>query len=720
MAAALYGSDELKESIANGATSKVRQLLRKYKASSSSFPSIEPYLWMSLFRGNNNIFKLILKKSSLKSVLSSRHPRSGGTLLHAACFEGNYGIVKSLLKLKGSAQSWIHIRDAMQGHTVLEALMQGYHHQWMNYHNTPILAMLQGGFKDHVGTRLSFNKTLELLLPHVLSNRKLIHQLLDIQWSDGVRLVLDRVGSGSNSSSSIARWEHVVKSIQELFTLIVRLSKFITKHGNIAVGQDILNQYGNGSSFNSFTFLGISGLNNISDGPEEYSYDRDQLNKIVFDWHNRNILHPLLESILSDDGEMPKVKVSIPCSIVRNLNRFNSINTPLHAAAYMGYETGIHTLFKTLKLSSNGKCLDLWMQTKNSRGRTPYMSALASHNKNIAEFIRKQGGGERETERERGGGGEQEQPEEGRDNTNIYLDKEWIDPWNITKMEIEVDASYSVDNKVENEKRQVSGSATSLECNTIEWNTESHGGKVFELYYRSNVPVKIKSHSLLSKWQGFQYWKTVQYFQSTFPDRYFNVFGTKNSKGITNHNRRSKTMRMKIEEFMVQTFRDEDDSKTSSSTFSHVSPLWLVETDTNTLMDDTFSRHVQFMTGKFEFYENILKTNNNTSVEYSNYQFMIAPKLSGASPHFHNSAVNVLFTGQKVWYLFPPSSNFFTTMPVNQWVRQFEARPPGEQQPHIKCVQNPGDIIYVPDMWGHAVLSTNDETAIGIAHLFNG
>ena len=71
--------------------------------------------------------------------------------------------------------------------------------------------------------------------------------------------------------------------------------------------------------------------------------------------------------------------------------------------------------------------------------------------------------------------------------------------------------------------------------------------------------------------------------------------------------------------------------------------------------------------------------------------------------------------------MFPPSSNFYSTQPVNRWFKQFEGiSSRNKKQNYIKCVQNPGDIVYVPDMWGHAVLSTKDETAIGIAHLFNG
>ena len=135
---------------------------------------------------------------------------------------------------------------------------------------------------------------------------------------------------------------------------------------------------------------------------------------------------------------------------------------------------------------------------------------------------------------------------------------------------------------------------------------------------------------------------------------------------------------------------------------------------------DAFVSHVGAMTGRFGFYEDVLKRASSRSIEYSNYQFMIAPKHTGASPHFHNSAVNVLFSGQKMWYMFPPSSNFYSTMPVHQWFERFDKMDSKNKPQYVQCIQNPGDVVYVPDHWGHAVLSIGDKPAIAIAHLYNG
>ena len=170
-------------------------------------------------------------------------------------------------------------------------------------------------------------------------------------------------------------------------------------------------------------------------------------------------------------------------------------------------------------------------------------------------------------------------------------------------------------------------------------------------------------------------------------------------------------------------------TSSSSSSSSSPPPPWIVETDTKTFVqgseqDAVFKNHIRKMTGRFEFFEKILK--RTTSIgQYSNYQFMIAPKGTGASPHFHNSALNILFTGKKMWALFPPSHSFYDTTPVRDWFERERAAATSSsrknsrrRRKYMRCIQRPSEIVYVPDGWGHAVISLVD-TSIGLAHLYN-
>ena len=69
----------------------------------------------------------------------------------------------------------------------------------------------------------------------------------------------------------------------------------------------------------------------------------------------------------------------------------------------------------------------------------------------------------------------------------------------------------------------------------------------------------------------------------------------------------------------------------------------------------------------------------------------------------------------KRWYLYPPLEAFYTTMPALPFVRQ-ESGPNGRATRALQCTQRPGDILFVPSLWGHATL--NLKQSIGAAFEF--
>lgn len=107
-------------------------------------------------------------------------------------------------------------------------------------------------------------------------------------------------------------------------------------------------------------------------------------------------------------------------------------------------------------------------------------------------------------------------------------------------------------------------------------------------------------------------------------------------------------------------------------------------------------------------------------------QLMVGPAGSGAAPHFHGHAVNLLARGRKRWALFAPTDAFFYFGPAQQWWSQasdsqqnfdMNGGSNASGQPHYRqCVQEAGDIVYVPSQWGHAVL--NEEAVIAAAYEF--
>ena len=103
---------------------------------------------------------------------------------------------------------------------------------------------------------------------------------------------------------------------------------------------------------------------------------------------------------------------------------------------------------------------------------------------------------------------------------------------------------------------------------------------------------------------------------------------------------------------------------------------------------------------------------NLTHIEPTKIQFYIGPPMSGAPMHFHRNAWNVLFYGQKRWFLYPPDRAFYSKVHVWDWWKKSYRKNPDA----MECVQYPGDLVYVPDMWGHAVINVRE--SIGLASEF--
>jgi hypothetical protein len=120
------------------------------------------------------------------------------------------------------------------------------------------------------------------------------------------------------------------------------------------------------------------------------------------------------------------------------------------------------------------------------------------------------------------------------------------------------------------------------------------------------------------------------------------------------------------------------------------------------------------------------------------WEFFAGPALSGAPLHYHNDAFNVLVHGEKRWALLPPSRTARSNMHPGHWVgkdgRGEALREGGtmggtrrkggkawswgqEGSWPLECVQQEGDLLYVPLHWGHATLNVRD--SIGIAAEFS-
>jgi len=121
----------------------------------------------------------------------------------------------------------------------------------------------------------------------------------------------------------------------------------------------------------------------------------------------------------------------------------------------------------------------------------------------------------------------------------------------------------------------------------------------------------------------------------------------------------------------------------------------------------------------------------------ANPQLFAGAAGSGSPVHVHRTAANVLAHGRKLWALLPPGGAEYSTRPPAMWMelamrkhggprwaRRLVGSKPQERlgghdggaHPGIGmlwCEQRAGDIVVVPDGWGHAVL--NLEPSSGVA-----
>lgn len=83
-------------------------------------------------------------------------------------------------------------------------------------------------------------------------------------------------------------------------------------------------------------------------------------------------------------------------------------------------------------------------------------------------------------------------------------------------------------------------------------------------------------------------------------------------------------------------------------------------------------------------------------------QFMWGPPSSGAPLHYHQDAWNGLVFGEKKWWFYPPSETISSIRITDTWESAYY------------CTQTPGDFVYVPDAWSHAIYNTDFTAAVAI------
>lgn len=83
-------------------------------------------------------------------------------------------------------------------------------------------------------------------------------------------------------------------------------------------------------------------------------------------------------------------------------------------------------------------------------------------------------------------------------------------------------------------------------------------------------------------------------------------------------------------------------------------------------------------------------------------QWYLGAPDTGAPIHYHDSALNVLVHGRKRWTLLPPRHALYSKKHILKWTVEDY---PKVKDVALQCIQEPGDIVFVPEAWSHGVLN---------------
>ncbi len=102
---------------------------------------------------------------------------------------------------------------------------------------------------------------------------------------------------------------------------------------------------------------------------------------------------------------------------------------------------------------------------------------------------------------------------------------------------------------------------------------------------------------------------------------------------------------------------------------------------------------------------------NVTHINPTRTHLQMGPALSGTGLHFQRNIWNLLVYGQRRWYLYPPDKALYSKKSVWAWWQEMN-REVGGATAAMECVQHPGDMVFVPDMWAHAAVNLRESIGL--------
>lgn len=103
----------------------------------------------------------------------------------------------------------------------------------------------------------------------------------------------------------------------------------------------------------------------------------------------------------------------------------------------------------------------------------------------------------------------------------------------------------------------------------------------------------------------------------------------------------------------------------------------------------------------------ILNPNHTHILPTHTYLYM-GPSLAGENVYFHKNSWSLLIYGQRRLFLLPPTKAFYSKQLIWDWWKDHHSHSQGV----LECVQYPGDLVFVPDMWAAGAINVRESVGL--------
>lgn len=234
-------------------------------------------------------------------------------------------------------------------------------------------------------------------------------------------------------------------------------------------------------------------------------------------------------------------------------------------------------------------------------------------------------------------------------------------------------------------------------------------------YVYANRPV-LWEFPTMKQWPGFKKWGNKSSLVTAVGDQIFAVANVPFPELFSDEPERNVTIR----QFAEQTMGPNNNGSDVSYIFGELG-------DGNKMAEDLpdTSTIIPVLSAEL-FGLSSSPAERRRNVDRVKASFVFGPALSGSHPHRHTSAWSTLIRGLKRWFIWPefchnwnyPGRSFGAS--IKDWVENElpEIRKTRGRCTPIELFQHPGEAIFVPAYWGHAVI--NVEPSISISRQIGG